>query len=148
MDLLSITSTTPNIKNKSEKVNDSIIPSPCKQVIKRTPTLCNVCLEEKSIFYSLECNHLFCKDCWTEHLKTAARTEGERVLVTCKCPQFPNCNYIPDETVWEILAQPNEVKMYQNQLFFYESYSPPLSFLNFLSQNKYNFFSSISFLTI
>ena len=116
MDLLSITSTTPNIKNKSEKVNDSIIPSPCKQVIKRTPTLCNVCLEEKSVFYSLECNHLFCKDCWTEHLKTAARTEGERVLVTCKCPQFPNCNYIPDETVWEILAQPNEVKMYQNQL--------------------------------
>ena len=72
--------------------------------------LCNVCLEEKSVFYSLECNHLFCKDCWTEHLKTAARTEGERVLVTCKCPQFPNCNYIPDETVWEILAQPNEVK--------------------------------------
>lgn len=95
---------------------NNAIPSTCKQIIQRNATACVICLEEKNVFYALQCNHLFCTDCWINHLKVAVRTQGEQVLVKCRCPKFPNCNYLPDETAWEILAQPNDLQLYSNQL--------------------------------
>ena len=92
------------------------IPSGCKQVIERTPKTCSVCLEDKSVFYGLDCRHMFCSDCWRDHMGVSAKMDGDRVITHCKCPQYPDCNYFPDESAWKVLADPHDFERYQNHL--------------------------------
>ena len=92
------------------------VSSGCKQIVERNPKTCSVCLEDKSVFYGLNCGHMFCSDCWRNHMGVSAKMDGDLVITHCKCPQYPNCNYFPDESAWKILADPHDFVRYENHL--------------------------------
>jgi len=54
--------------------------------------LCGICEEIKPqiAFYSLECAHAFCEECYRRYLKTSLETQGFLFLQNTSCP-MENC---------------------------------------------------------
>ena len=55
-----------------------------KEGIESNGDNCLVCFEEKNdTFFSLNCGHQFCPDCWTEYLKEKIKSPLSALQATC-----------------------------------------------------------------
>ena len=74
-----------------------------KEFLKKNKYPSNICLicyseMEKDNTISLKCNHIFCKDCFTEYLKE--KLNDQLTLLSTTCP-LSGCNYIVTRDIFE-----------------------------------------------
>ncbi len=86
---------------------------PAKKKSKPTDFVCSVCFETAPTDQglSLACGHIFCRPCWSEHLR-AKLDEGGRAVAMAPCP-WRGCKAMVGQQVWEALLGPKEVGRYQ-----------------------------------
>ncbi len=95
-------------------IADTAGSDPAKKKSKAASFDCSVCFEsvptEKGLALSA-CGHLFCRPCWTEHLR-ARLEEGGRTAALASCV-WQGCKAIVPAGVWEALMKPKELARYQ-----------------------------------
>ncbi|CAF0734234.1 unnamed protein product [Didymodactylos carnosus] len=77
--------------------------------IEQNEIICSICCsDEQKDMYSLDCKHVFCKDCWKHYLINQIVNEG--LGQTISCPET-NCDVlVDDETVSKFIADNDFVK--------------------------------------
>jgi hypothetical protein len=96
-------------------IADTAGSNPAKKKSKAASFDCTVCFEsvptEQGLALSA-CGHLFCRACWTEHLR-ARLAEGGRTAALASCV-WQGCKAIVPAGVWEALMHPRELARYQS----------------------------------
>ncbi len=75
--------------------------------------MCTSCLEDKAgpDTVGLRCGHMFCSECWSNHL-TAAVGRGPVCVSDTRCLEAPSCTQVVTNAVWEALAKPATLETY------------------------------------
>ena len=88
----------------SEEINKKLI----NDGIKPNGDICLICSEKKNNnFFSLNCGHQFCDECWTEYLKEKIKLPLNALQV--KCPQ-KGCTCIVYEHLYSKYLNNNDIK--------------------------------------
>lgn len=107
-----------NRKKCGLDLNKKAVTELTRKAIKSNNKECYICYtpfdNKFSLPFSLNCNHLFCRDCWTEYL--TSNLEDILTCISTTCPQA-GCNLIVPEDVFRKLIPKEKLKEFEKSIF-------------------------------